>query len=307
MSNSSVAGSVNATTPANNQVGRRSLWADAFRRLAANRMALFGAGFVLFVLILAIVGPMLSPYKYDQIHWDAMNAAPSSKHLCGTDELGRDLCTRVFYGARVSMAVGVLATLVSVIIGILWGATAGFVGGRVDSYMMRMVDVLYAMPFMFFVILLMTVFGRNIYNLFIALGAVQWLTMSRIVRGQVLSLKQKEFVESARAIGLSWWLIIARHLVRNLLGPVIVYATLMVPAVMIEEAFLSFLGLGVQPPMSSWGSLINEGARTIDLYPWHILFPGASLSLTLLSLNFLGDGLRDALDPKMDAGRAGHG
>ncbi len=219
-------------------------------------------------------------------------------HWLGTDESGRDLLTRLLYGGRISFAVGLLATLVSLVIGVTWGATAGYLGGKVDNVMMRVVDVLYGLPFMFLVILLMVVFGRDIKLLFIALGAVQWLTMSRIVRGQVLSLKRREFVEAARAIGVSGPRIVMRHLIPNALGPIIVYATLMVPAVMLEEAFLSFLGLGVQAPMASFGTLVSAGAEDMATYPWLILYPGLVLAVTLLSLNFVGDGLRDALDPQ---------
>jgi oligopeptide transport system permease protein len=224
-------------------------------------------------------------------------------HYFGTDELGRDLLTRVVQGARISLMVGFIATFVSFWIGVLWGATSGFLGGRVDNVMMRIVDVLYGLPFMFLVILLMVIFqdmpaDQKLYLLFLALGAVQWLTMSRIVRGQVISLKRREFVEAARAIGVSRWHIIVRHLIPNAMGPIIVYSTLTVPAVMLEEAFLSFLGLGVQAPFASWGSLASEGAKAFREYPWMIVFPGAALALTLLSLNFVGDGLRDALDPQ---------
>ncbi len=220
-------------------------------------------------------------------------------HLLGCDNLGRDLLTRLIYGGRISLAVGLLATFVSFVIGVTWGATAGFLGGRVDNLMMRFVDVMYGLPFMFIVILLMVVLGKEIYLLFIALGAVQWLTMSRIVRGQVISLKNREFVEAAEAIGVSKPLIILRHLIPNALGPIIVYSTLTVPAVMLEEAFLSFLGLGVQPPAASWGSLASEGRQYMEEFPWLILYPSLALAITLLSLNFLGDGLRDALDPQL--------
>ncbi len=219
-------------------------------------------------------------------------------NLLGTDQLGRDLITRIVYGARISLAVGFIATFVSFVIGVSWGATAGFVGGKTDNVMMRIVDVMYGLPFMFLVILLMVVFGQNIILLFVALGAIQWLTMARIVRGQVISLKGQEFVEAARTIGVSNRAIIFRHLIPNALGPIIVYATLTVPAVMLEEAFLSFLGLGVQAPQTSWGALISDGRQVMADAPWLILYPGAVLAITLLALNFLGDGLRDALDPQ---------
>ena len=217
----------------------------------------------------------------------------------GTDQLGRDLLTRLFYGARISMLIAVLATLVSFLIGVTWGLVAGYSGGRIDGLMMRFVDVMYGLPFMFIVILLIVVFGRSTINLFIALGAVQWLTMSRVVRGQVLSLKHREFVQAAVALGVGKTAIVFRHLLRNTVGPVIVYATLMVPAIILEESFLSFLGLGVQPPYPSWGNMITDGAKLMDAYPWTILYPGLFLGLTLFAMNFVGDGLRDALDPQM--------
>lgn len=219
----------------------------------------------------------------------------------GSDGLGRDQLTRLVFGARISLAVGLLATFVSFLIGVSWGAIAGYVGGRVDAVMMRIVDIIYGLPSMFLVILLMVVFGRNIYLLFIAIGAVGWLTMARIVRGQVMSLRHQEYVLAARSMGVHPLTIVVRHLIPNALGPIIVYATLTVPAVMLEEAFLSFLGLGVQAPDTSWGALANEGASPgiMTAYPWLILAPGIALAVTLLSLNFFGDGLRDALDPRV--------
>jgi oligopeptide transport system permease protein len=262
-----------------------------------------GLALLLVFVTAALLASWIAPYPYDRTDLRYGARHPSLQHVLGTDELGRDLFTRILYGARISFAVGILATLVSLTIGVAYGALAGYVGGRGDHLMMRVVDILYGLPFMFFVILLMVLFGRNILNLFIALGAVQWLTMARIVRGQILSLRSREFVVSAQAMGAAPRRIVTRHLLPNALGPIMVYATLTVPAVMLEEAFLSFLGLGVQPPMASWGSLAADGAAAMEAYPWLIIFPGCALTLTLLSLNFLGDGLRDALDPQMTARR----
>ncbi|MBI4178212.1 ABC transporter permease subunit [bacterium] len=275
-----------------------SLWMDARRRLFQNRAAVFGLAVVCVLVALAIFTPYLAPYDYDRQDLALGAAAPSAAHPFGTDSLGRDLLTRMLYGSRISLLVGFLATLVSMGIGVTYGAVSGYLGGRTDGILMRTVDILYALPFIFFVIILMVYFGRSLVNLFIALGCIQWLTMARIVRGQVISLKQKEFVEAAVAMGVSTPSIVFRHLVPNVLGPIIVYATLTVPTVMLEEAFISFLGLGVQPPMSSWGLLMSDGVKHLELEPWLILFPGFFLSLTLFSLNFLGDGLRDALDPR---------
>ena len=280
-----------------------SPWHDALRRLRRNRLAMLGLGVLAGLVICSLLAPWITPYPFDRTDLRYGARPPSSAHLLGTDELGRDLLTRILYGARISFAVGILATLVSLTIGVTYGSVAGSSGGRLDHLMMRVVDILYGLPFMFFVIILMVIFGRNIFNLFVALGAVQWLTMARIVRAQVMSLKAREFVLSAQAIGASASRIVTRHLLPNALGPIVVYATLTVPAVMLEEAFLSFLGLGVQPPMASWGSLASEGAAAMETYPWLILFPGLALTVTLLSLNFLGDGLRDALDPQVAPGR----
>ena len=277
----------------------RSLWDDARRRLFRNKAAVTSMIVLALLVVLALVGPMLVPFHYDQIRKDDVWMGPlQGGHLLGADSLGRDLFARLLMGLGVSMAIGVVATVVSLIIGVAWGAIAGYVGGRTDEVMMRIVDTLYSLPFIFFVILLMVTFGRNIFLIFVAIGAVEWLTMSRIVRGQTLSLKQKEFVEAARAAGLSRGAIIARHIVPNLLGPVVVYVTLTIPAVIIAESFLSFLGLGVQPPMASLGTLINAGAQDMELAPWLLIFPSIVMIVTLMCFNFIGDGLRDAIDPK---------
>jgi oligopeptide transport system permease protein len=274
-----------------------SLWKDALRRFARNRMAVLGLGFVLLLAIAALAAPLfVQSYSAQNLAYGAK--PPNAGHWMGTDVLGRDLFSRVLYGSRVSLAVGICATLVSLTIGVLYGSTSGYLGGKTDAVMMRLVDILYALPFTVFVILLMVIFGRNIILLFMAIGAVEWLTVARIVRGQVLSLRRLEFIEAAIALGLRKRAIILRHLVPNVLGITIIYATLTVPSVMLLEAALSFLGFGVQPPMSSLGVLIDEGARNIEEYPWLLIFPGVVFSLTLFSLNFLGDGLRDALDPK---------
>ena len=274
----------------------RSLWQDAWARMRKNRMAVFGAIALAIIAAASLIGPLVIAYGYEEQNLLLGAAPPSAAHPLGTDKLGRDQLARILYGGRVSLLVGVAATAVSLTIGLLWGSVAAYFGGKVDAVMMRIVDILYALPFTIFVILLMTVFGRNFVLLFVAIGAVEWLTMARIVRGQVLALKKQEFIEAAIALGLRKRRIILRHLIPNVLGPVAVYTTLTIPAVMLLEAFLSFLGLGVQPPMSSWGLLIKEGAEMMEEAPWLLLYPAALFTLTLFSLNFLGDGLRDALD-----------
>ena len=276
----------------------RSLWQDALHRLRQNHFAMLGLYVLLFMIIVSLLTPFIAPYSYQGQQLDLGATPPSLAHWLGTDTFGRDLLTRVMYGGRVSLAVGFIATSVALIIGVLWGAVAGYCGGNIDAVMMRIVDILYALPFMIFIILLMVVFGRSILLLFLAIGCVEWLTMARIVRGQVLSLRQQEFVDAAIVIGLSHWQIIYRHIIPNILGPIIVYITLTIPSVMLMEAFLSFLGLGIQPPESSWGLLISHGVETMEEYPWLLIFPGLVLSITLFALNFLGDGLRDAIDPK---------
>ena len=250
------------------------------------------------IAVAAVFGPMLSPHEIDDVSWTAIKQPPSAEHWFGTDSNGRDLFARVLYGGRISLMIALLATGVSLLIGVTYGATAGFIGGRTDAVMMRIVDILYSLPFMFFVILLMVFFGRNIFLMFIALGAVEWLDMARIVRGQTLSIKRREFIEAARAAGVSNLGIIRRHIIPNTLGPVVIYVTLTVPRVILIESFLSFLGLGVQEPMTSWGVLIADGANNMEGSPHMLLFPAAFLATTLFCLNFVGDGLRDALDPK---------
>jgi oligopeptide transport system permease protein len=275
-----------------------SLSQDAFRRLRKNKLAMAGLFLLVFLIVMALLTPWIAPYSYDAQNLALGATSPSQAHWFGTDALGRDQLTRIMYGSRVSLAVGFIATAVALLIGVLWGATAGFLGGRVDAFMMRTVDTLYALPFTIFIILLTVVFGSSMLLLFLAIGAVEWLTMARIVRGQVLTIKKQEFVEAAVSMGLSPWQIISRHLIPNVLGPVIIYTTLTIPSVILLESFLSFLGLGIQPPQSSWGSLISNGVETMEEYPWLLVFPALTLSLTLFSLNFLGDGLRDALDPR---------
>jgi oligopeptide transport system permease protein len=275
-----------------------SLWRDTWYRLGKNKMAVIGVCVLILITLAAFIGPLFLSQSYETQNLELGAIPPGARHWLGTDTLGRDLFVRILYGGRVSMAVGFCATAVALVIGVLYGAISGFLGGKIDMLMMRIVDVIFALPFTVFVILLMVFCGRKFVLLFVAIGAVQWLTMARIVRGQVLSLRHQEFIEAGQALGLSKPRIIFRHMIPNALGPIIVYATLTVPAVMLLEAFLSFLGLGVQPPMSSWGVLIKEGAEVMEVFPWLLIYPGLILAITLFSLNFLGDGLRDALDPR---------
>ena len=275
-----------------------SLWQDAIRRLIQNRAAMIGGITILVLIILAIFAPWIAPYSYSYQNLDIGASPPSAEHLLGTDVLGRDLLSRLLYGARISLLVGFVATGVALVIGVSWGIVAGYFGGRVDSIMMRIVDVLYGLPFIIFIILLMVIFGRNIWLLFAAIGAVEWLTMARIVRAQVIGLKNQEFVQAAQVRGVSNFSMFRRHILPNILGPIAVYATLTIPQVMLLEAFLSFLGLGIQPPMSSWGTLIRYGVESMEEHYWLLIYPGLTFTITLFALNFFGDGLRDALDPK---------
>jgi len=275
-----------------------SLWQDALRRLIQNRAAMIGGITIVVLIMLAIFAPWIAPYSYSYQNLDLGASPPSAEHLLGTDVLGRDLLSRLLYGARISLLVGFVATGVALVIGVSWGIIAGYFGGRVDSIMMRIVDVLYGLPFIIFIILLMVIFGRNIWLLFAAIGAVEWLTMARIVRAQVIGLKNQEFVQAAQVMGVSNFSMFRRHILPNILGPIAIYATLTIPQVMLLEAFLSFLGLGIQPPMSSWGTLIRYGVESMEEYYWLLIYPGLTFTITLFALNFFGDGLRDALDPK---------
>ena len=275
-----------------------SLFKDALLRLTTNKLSLFSLIYILILVFMALITPFIAPYDYAYQDLALGASPPSSDHLLGTDTLGRDLLTRMMYGSRISLMVGFLATSVALIIGVIWGTIAGFSGGKTDAIMMRIVDTLYGIPFIILIILLMVIFGRNLILLFLAIGAVEWLTMARIVRSQVLNLSRQEFILSAEAMGVSKISIVFRHLIPNAMGPVIVYATLTVPQIMLLESFLSFLGLGVQPPLSSWGLLIRDGAVSMEEYWWLLIFPSLAFSLTLFSLNFIGDGLRDAIDPR---------
>ena len=276
----------------------QSLWSDAFDRLKKNKLAVISGVILIVLIVLAIFAPWIAPHCYSYQNLELGAVGPSSTYWLGTDTLGRDQFSRILYGARVSLLVGFVATAVALVIGVSWGIVAGFFGGKIDSTMMRIVDILYGLPFIIFIVLLMVIFGRNIWLLFLAIGAVEWLTMARIVRGQVLALKNQEFVLAAQAMGVRNLSLFFRHILPNILGTIAVYATLTIPQVMLLEAFLSFLGLGVQPPMSSWGTLIRYGVESMEEYPWMLIFPGLIFTITLFCLNFFGDGLRDAIDPR---------
>ena len=278
----------------------RSLTQDALRRLMRNKAALVSIFVIVAIVLFAFVGPYFSPWPYDKVDWGSIRKAPNFEklHFFGTDANGRDMLARVMQGTQMSLTVAFVATAVSVFIGIAYGATAGYFGGRVDAVMMRFVDIMYALPYILFVIILVVIFGRSPILLFVGIGCLEWLTMARIVRGQTLSLKQREFIEAARAGGAGPFTIIFRHIVPNLTGPVVIYATLTIPEIIITESFLSYLGLGVQEPQTSLGTLISDGATVVETLPWMLLAPAGVLITMLLCLTYLGDGLRDALDPK---------
>ena len=278
----------------------RSLWADARLRFVRNRAAVVSLVLVLLIALACVVGPWVLPHAFDSADWDLMNHPPTAKnaHFWGTDDAGRDLLVRCMIGGRISLAVGLLGTLASVAMGIAWGATAGFLGGKVDAIMMRIVDMMYAIPYLLIAILMVTILGREFYLVVLTITVFSWMDMARVVRGQTLSLRSMEYVEAARAIGVSNSRIIFAHIVPNLLGIVMIYTTITVPGVILTESVLSFLGLGIQEPMTSWGVLIEDGTKVMEVSPWLLLFPGALLSITLYCFNFIGDGMRDALDPK---------
>ena len=273
------------------------------RRVSDHRVIMVTLGLLLVVFLAALLGPLLSPHSFQATDLDNRLAAPSlaDGHLFGTDGLGRDLFVRTMMGVRVSLLVAIVSSVVSLVIGVVYGAIAGYAGGRVDAVMMRFVDALYALPFIFFVIMLMVYFGRNFLLIFVAIGAVHWLDMARIVRGQTLALKEREFVDAARLIGVHPAKIIFRHITPNLLGVVVVYLTLTVPQTMLVESFMSFLGLGVQQPQTSLGALVDDGMHHMQQAPWVLLIPGSLLAVILVCFNFMGDGLRDVLDPRGDA------
>ncbi len=281
-------------------VAGRSLWSDARRRFLRNKAAVISLGLLTLISLACVVGPWLLPHAFDSADWDAMSLGPTlrNSHFWGTDEAGRDLLVRCLIGGRISLTVGLLATLASVSLGIVWGATAGFLGGKVDALMMRIVDMMYAIPYLLIAILLVTILGREFYLVVLTITVFSWMDMARVVRGQTLSLRSMEYVEAARAMGVSTQRIIFAHIVPNLLGVVVIYTTVTVPGVILTESVLSFLGLGIQEPMTSWGVLIEDGARVMEVSPWILLFPAGLLSVTLYCFNFIGDGMRDALDPK---------
>ncbi len=276
-----------------------SYWQDAWRRLTKDKLAVFGMIFLLIITLLAIFGPLFSPYEYDASDFAAISQRPSKEHIFGTDALGRDLFVRIMYGARISLSIGVVAAAVNMVIGVIYGGIAGFAGGRVDNVMMRFVDLLIAVPSLLYTILLMMYMGASVKTILIAQCISSWVGTARVTRSQVVSLKNQEYILAAELAGTSSWNILLKHLLPNSLGPIIVSVTFLIPSAIFSEAFLSFLGIGIQKPMASWGSLANDAIETLMTHPYQMLFPVAAISLTMFSLNFIGDGLRDALDPRL--------
>lgn len=277
----------------------QSYWQDAWRRLCRDKLAILGLILIIIVFCMALFGPMLSQYTYDAQDFMVANEPPSWEHLFGTDMFGRDLFVRVLYGARISLAVGLVASFINLTIGVIYGGIAGFLGGRIDNFMMRLVDVIYSIPMIIYVILLMVIVGPGLKSIFITLGIAYWASMARIVRSEVMRLRNEEFVMAARVLGASNRRMLLRHLIPNAMGPILVTLTFSIPTAIFSEAFLSFVGLGVSAPMASWGVLSNDAIGTLAIYPWQLFFPAAAISITILAFNFLGDGLRDALDPRL--------
>jgi oligopeptide transport system permease protein len=276
-----------------------SYWQDAWRRLKKNKLAMGGLIIVVFMTIIAFCGPLFSKYNYYANDFSIANQGPNSIHWFGTDSFGRDIFVRILYGARISLTVGYAATFISFVIGILYGSISGYVGGLTDNIMMRIVDILLSIPMMIYVILLMVVIGAGLKSIIIALAFTIWLGMARIVRGQIMQLKNQEFVLAAKTLGASRNRILLRHLVPNSMGPIIVTLTLTIPGAIFTESFLSFIGLGISAPKASWGTLVSEAQQLYMIYPYQLFFPAIAICITILAFNFLGDGLRDALDPKM--------
>ena len=276
-----------------------SYWQDAWRRLRSDKLALLGLLVILLVFALALLGPWFSAWTYDAQNFMEANEPPSWNHLFGTDMFGRDLFVRVLYGARISLAVGLVASFINLTIGVIYGGVSGFVGGRLDNFMMRVVDTIHSVPLMIYVILLMVVVGPGLKSIFLTLGISYWASMARIVRSEVMRLRNEEFILAARVLGASGWRILLRHLIPNAMGPILVTLTFSIPQAIFAEAFLSFVGLGVSAPMASWGVLSNDAIGTLGIYPWQLFFPAMAISVTILAFNFLGDGLRDALDPRL--------
>src|SRR3989338_2565483 len=276
-----------------------SLWQDAWKRLSKNKPAMVSLGFIVFIILVAVLADVLSPYSYETQNTVERLMTPNSKYWMGSDQLGRDLLSRVIYGSRISIAVGMIVAICALISGGIYGSISGYVGGRIDNAMMRIVDVMYTFPSLLLVILLTVLFGRGLFGICVALTIVSWVSISRLVRGQVLQLKEMQFVEAAHAIGVRNWAIIFKHILPNILGPIIIILTFEIPSAILTESFLSFIGLGIRPPLSSWGSLANDGFQAFKSYPHLIVFPGLAIFFTVLAFNLLGDGLRDALDPKL--------
>ncbi len=274
-------------------------WQDTWRRLKKDKMALAGLVIIIIVTLLAIFGPLISPYEYDEQNFDLSNQAPVLSHPFGTDQFGRDIFVRVMYGARISLSIGLVASIINLTIGVIYGGIAGLKGGAVDNIMMRIVDILYSIPTMIYVILLMVIIGSGLKSIYITLGISYWVGMARIVRSEVLRIKQEEFILAAKVLGTSQRRILLRHILPNAMGPIIVTLTLSIPSAIFTEAFLSFIGLGVSAPKASWGVLVNDSISSLSLFPYQLFFPAAAICITILGFNFLGDGLRDALDPKL--------